>query len=237
MVRSHHNAVATIGSTPHGRNDSEHMPRQADHDQRRRQIAEAVWRLAAGTGLEGVTLRQVATEAGVSARLLQYYFGTRDELLLGALALLNADAERRAHARISALGDAPGPRALVRAVLMELLPLDDERRAQHLVHVAYFVRFLADPHLGALVRDAPPALEALVADLIQQARPTGAPSPGTEAGTATGTGAGTGAEAEATFLVAATEGLQSKMLLGQLTAEQATAVIDHQLARLFGPAP
>jgi hypothetical protein len=48
------------------------VPRFADHDQRRRQIAEAVWRPAAPRGLEDVTLWQVAAEAGVSMRLVQY---------------------------------------------------------------------------------------------------------------------------------------------------------------------
>ena len=31
------------------------MPRRVDHAQRRRQIAEALWRLAAGGGLESTT--------------------------------------------------------------------------------------------------------------------------------------------------------------------------------------
>ncbi|GAA1451577.1 hypothetical protein [Nocardiopsis tropica] len=40
------------------------MPRQVDHDLRRRQITRAVWRLATRGGLEHVTLRQVAAEDG-----------------------------------------------------------------------------------------------------------------------------------------------------------------------------
>jgi AcrR family transcriptional regulator len=194
------------------------MPRHADHEQRRRQIAEAVWRIAARTGLEGVTVRQVADEAGVPARLLQYYFGTRAQLLIGALTILNADAETRARERIEALGDDPGPRAVVRGILLELLPLDEERRARHLVHAAYFVRFLADAELGALVKDTPPALEALVAGLVRQ-----------QAGDAVD------ADAEAAFLVAGVGGLQGQMLLGQLDETAALTLVDHQLDRLFTP--
>jgi AcrR family transcriptional regulator len=132
------------------------MPRSADHDLRRRQIAEAAWRLAATGRLENVTLRQVATESGASPRLLQYYFGTRDQLLLGALQILNTDAEQRARERMAHLGDTPTMRQLVRGVLLELLPLDEDRRNRHLVYVAYFVRFLADPDLAAMVRETPP---------------------------------------------------------------------------------
>ncbi|MEU4579853.1 TetR/AcrR family transcriptional regulator [Nonomuraea sp. NPDC023979] len=199
------------------------MPRQADPDLRRRQIAEAVWRLATRGGLEDVTLRQVATEAGVSARLLQYYFGTRDQLLLGALEILNADAEERARRRLELLGDEPGTRALVRGVLMELLPLDEERRNRHLVYVAYFVRFLADPALAAVAHDAPLALEGLVAGLLARGLESGEVRPDVDV------------EAEAAFLVAGAEGLMSRVLLGQRTPEEAVALVDRQLGRVFTP--
>jgi hypothetical protein len=57
LLRSNHEE----GKAP--RTEERRMPRQVDHDLRRRQIAEAVWRLAARGGLENVTLRQVAAEA------------------------------------------------------------------------------------------------------------------------------------------------------------------------------
>jgi AcrR family transcriptional regulator len=197
------------------------MPRQVDQDQRRRQIAEAVWRMATRGGLEDVTLRQVAAEAGVSARLLQYYFGTRDELLLGALKILNNDAEQQARERLAMLGDAPGMRAIVRGVLLELLPLDEERRNRHLVYAAYFVRFLTDPALAKVAHEAPRALENLVAGLLVQGQAFGQVP------------LNINTEAEAAFLVAGAEGMQSSVLLKQRSAEDAVAMIDHQLARIF----
>jgi AcrR family transcriptional regulator len=201
--------------------ETDDMPRQVDHELRRRQIAQAVWRLATRGGLEDVTLRQVATEAGVSARLLQYYFGTRNQLLLGALEVLNADAEQRARERLATLGDTPETRAVVRGVLLELLPLDEERRSRHLVHAAYFVRFLVEPALAATARDAPLALEGLVADLISKGQELRQVAPHIDA------------SAEASFLVAGAEGLQSSVLLGQRTPEQAVILIDQQLDRIF----
>ncbi|ONI89107.1 transcriptional regulator [Saccharothrix sp. ALI-22-I] len=197
------------------------MPRQVDHDLRRRQIAEAVWRLATRGGLEDVTLRQVAAEAGVSARLLQYYFGTRDQLLLGALEILNADAEQRARERLAAFGETPGMHAIVRGVLLEMLPLDEERRNRHLVYVAYFVRFLVEPALAEVALAAPLAIENLIADLLTQGRELGEVSPDIDIA------------AEAAFLVAGAEGFQSSVLLGQRTPEDAVALMDHQLARVF----
>jgi AcrR family transcriptional regulator len=199
------------------------MPREADHDQRRRQIAAAVWRLAGRGGLEDVTLRQVAAEAGVSARLLQYYFGTRQQLLLGALTILNADAEEQARTRLAALGDRPRSRDLVRGILLELLPLDDERRAHHLVHAVYFIRFLTDPDLRAVARDAEPAVEDLVAALILGAQQAG------------DVPAHVRPDLEAELLVAAASGLQASLLLGQTSPERAAALLEHQLDRVFLP--
>jgi AcrR family transcriptional regulator len=201
------------------------MPRQVDHDQRRHQIAEAVWRLATQGGLETVTLRQVAAEAGVPPRQLQYYFGTRDQLLLGALEILNTDAEQRARERLSALGEAPGALAIVRGVLLEMLPLDEERRNRHLVYAAYFLRFLTEPALAEVARDAAPALAGLLASLLATAQESGQVSPDVDP------------VAEATFLAAGAEGLQATVLLGQHTPEQAVALIDHQLDRVFSTAP
>ncbi|TDC25571.1 TetR/AcrR family transcriptional regulator [Streptomyces sp. 8K308] len=197
------------------------MPRQVNHEQRRRQIAEAVWRLATRRGLEDVTLRQVAAEAGVSARLLQYYFGTRDQLLLGALEILNTDAERRARERLEALGENPGMRALVRGVLLEMLPLDDERRSRHVVYAAYFVRFLTEPALAAVAREAPPALEDLIGGLITQAQELGQARPDIDP------------IAESALLLASAEGLQTTVLLGQRSPERAIELLDHQLDRVF----
>ncbi|UNO42377.1 TetR/AcrR family transcriptional regulator [Streptomyces sp. MST-110588] len=197
------------------------MPRQADHDQRRRQIAEAVWRLACRRGLEDVTLRQVAAEAEVSVRLVQYYFGNRDGLLLTSLEILNADAGKQARERIEAAEDEPTPYTLVRGVLLEMLPLDEERRTRHLVYAAYFVRFLTDENLAAVARDAPPEMERLVAGLIVQGQEAGQVPPEIDP------------EPEAELLLAAAEGLQTGVLLGQRTPEQAVALLDHQLDRVF----
>src|SRR4051812_1901466 len=58
------------------------MPKRGDHRQRRRQITDAVVTITLKGGLTAATFREVAAEAGVSVRLVQYYFGSKDELLL-----------------------------------------------------------------------------------------------------------------------------------------------------------
>ena len=44
-------------------------------------------------------MREVAAEAGVSLRLVQYYFGTKEELLLASMQHLAARFTARAEAR------------------------------------------------------------------------------------------------------------------------------------------
>jgi len=39
------------------------MPKGVDHDERRAELAEAVWRVVETDGLEGLTMRRIAHEA------------------------------------------------------------------------------------------------------------------------------------------------------------------------------
>ena len=48
------------------------MPRRVDHVERRAHITAALLRIAATRGLQAVTMREVAAEAGLSLRLVQY---------------------------------------------------------------------------------------------------------------------------------------------------------------------
>ena len=61
------------------------MPKIVDHDLQREAFAEAAMRLIARNGLEGVTMRAVAAEAGLSYGSLFHYFDSKDELLKHAV--------------------------------------------------------------------------------------------------------------------------------------------------------
>ena len=50
----------------------------------REDIAAALIRVVAEQGLDAVSIRTVAREAGVSIGSVQYHFATKDDLLLGA---------------------------------------------------------------------------------------------------------------------------------------------------------
>ncbi|WP_433788932.1 TetR/AcrR family transcriptional regulator [Actinoplanes sp. CA-252034] len=148
---------------------------------RRRQVVEAVWRLAASRGLQSVTVREVAAEAGVTPRIVQYHFSGKQDLLVTALRELHRDNGIRARERIAALPDPGDPRALLRATLDEFLPLDGERRTGLAVLTAYYTRSLTDPALAAVFLAAETPLEDLIAALITAAGPRPGIDPAHEA--------------------------------------------------------
>jgi DNA-binding transcriptional regulator YbjK len=61
------------------------MPKIVDHDSQRAKFAEAAIRLIARDGFEGMTMRTVAAEAGLSYGSLFHYFSSKDELLMQAV--------------------------------------------------------------------------------------------------------------------------------------------------------
>lgn len=121
------------------------MPKVVDQEARREELAAAVWRIAADRGLGAASLREVAAESGWSLGALRHYFATRDELLLFAFRV----AADRGWARIARLQEAGTgePRAMIRTLLREALPLDDERRTECRVWMAFVVAADGSPPL------------------------------------------------------------------------------------------
>ena len=107
------------------------MPKQVDHAARRQELAEALWRVVGRDGFEGVSLRQVAAEAGVSMGLVQHDFRTKDDMLVFSLDVMDQRTGDRFMAALAELPDPPPPRAAVRAFLTQMLPLDPERHAEN----------------------------------------------------------------------------------------------------------
>jgi AcrR family transcriptional regulator len=71
------------------------MPKIVDHESQRCKFAEAVIRLVAREGLEGMTMRAVASEAGLSYGSLFHYFDSKDELLMHAVRHSTSQQTRR----------------------------------------------------------------------------------------------------------------------------------------------
>ncbi|WP_208853345.1 TetR/AcrR family transcriptional regulator [Streptomyces albofaciens] len=193
-------------------------PADGARERRRRQVAEAVWRIAAARGLEAVSMREVAAEAGVSLRVVQYYFGSKHRLLVEALRMLHEENDRRARARMSGLHERGDLRAVLRAVLVEFLPLDEQRALALRVFTAYFVRSLADPAMAEVFLHGEQAVESLVADLIRGAGAVRA---------------GVDPAREADLLVSGVTGLGMDVLHGRRTMTDVQATIDYHLDRIL----
>ncbi|MFE6688502.1 TetR/AcrR family transcriptional regulator [Streptomyces sp. NPDC057743] len=197
------------------------MPKKVDHEARRQEISEALFRLANTRGVDGVSLRDVATEAGISLGRIQHYFRTKDELLLFALRHINHMATERIRQCIEALAEDPTPRTVLRACCAGMLPLDPESRAGLLVAAAYYSRAVHDPALGAEARDGIPKLRDFFTDQLRLAAARGELPP--ERAT----------EDEAMLLISLTDGLGSYVLLGVHEPEKALDLLDRHLERLF----
>ncbi|HEY3682257.1 MAG TPA: TetR family transcriptional regulator C-terminal domain-containing protein [Streptosporangiaceae bacterium] len=126
------------------------MPRTVDAGQRRTAIAEAVWRVIRRDGLEHASVRGVAAEAGLSMGSLRHWFGTQSELLAFAMRMVID----RIIDRVRECPASDDARAFVERVLGELLPLDDDRRAESEVWLAFVARALADPDLRVLAAES-----------------------------------------------------------------------------------
>lgn len=60
------------------------MPRPTDHAKREQLVAHAT-EVLARTGIIDTSLRSLATEMGTSARMLVYYFGSKEQLILAVM--------------------------------------------------------------------------------------------------------------------------------------------------------
>ncbi|GAU65678.1 putative TetR family transcriptional regulator [Streptomyces sp. NBRC 110611] len=201
------------------------MPKKVDHEARRREISEALWRIAGTRGLDGVSLRDVAAEAGISLGRLQHYFRTKDEMLLFALRHINRLAAERIRRRIEALPGEPAPRDVLRACLSGMLPLDDKSRVGQLVGAAYYARAVHDEALRAEARQGIPQLRAFFTDQLRLAAARGELPP--ERAT----------EDEAMLLIGLADGLATYVLLDVHDPRTALRLLDRHLADLFGDAP
>ncbi len=197
------------------------MPKVIDHEAQREQLAEAVWQLAAGRGLESVSLREVAQTAGVSLGRVQRSFASKDEMLRFALALINTRAGRRVEQRVLALGDQPSAADILGECLIEVLGVQEEARLAIRVQLVFFTRSIHDEEVAKIIRgDGLSELYPFTADLITKLiRRRGEIDP----------------IKEAELLWSTSIGLGTDVVIGQRDPREAADLLDYYLVRLLGP--
>ena len=197
------------------------MPKTVDHEQRRRELAEALWRIARRDGLEAATVRHVAAEAGASVGLVQHYFTSKDEMLQFALVRLGTELETRLITKITALGNPPDPYDVIWIVMCERLPLTRRRQAQTQVMVAWLGRVALRHDLNRYLVDGTVRMrdylagQLLIGQQRGQVRPELDPSSAADA------------------LLGLNEGLAAQIVVGIHTAASSKRVLANHLAMLF----
>jgi AcrR family transcriptional regulator len=194
-----------------------------DHDARRRQIADALLRLAAAEGLESVSLRHVAAEAGVSMGAVQHYFRSKDQMLAFAFEHQSRRHEERIVEKLSAIGHPPSVRDVIRTIMVEILPTDEPSRASWLAGIAFFIRAISDDRMAPVVAAGGPAVIELFAERLAAARDAGELAPGADP------------RQEAVILWALVDSQASAIVIGGRTPAEAVATVDYHLDRLFAP--
>jgi AcrR family transcriptional regulator len=139
------------------------MPRLIDHADREREVAEAAWRVAVRDGVRGLSVRNVAAEAGLATGSLRRAFPTQHALIGYCLDLVS----ERVRARMLALPYQPRLRDLVELHLQQVLPLDQQRRTEMEVFVVIGAAALSDPDLRPVYDRANDDLAAACCGYVQ----------------------------------------------------------------------
>ncbi len=115
------------------------MPIIVDDEQRRAHISDVASRIIGRAGLQGLTIRAIAREAGCSTSFVTDFFADKRSMLLQVL----ADTAGRAKRRIDAVLTADP--ADLEGCVHAYLPLDDERQRDWKVYFAFWDMAASDP--------------------------------------------------------------------------------------------
>jgi len=151
-------------------------------------------------------LRAVAERAGTTTGAIQHHFRNKEGLLIAVLARHGERAVERL--RMLRTSVPPPPPAVARAILLEFLPLDAERREEALVALAFEGLATENTELARAYREQHAVLAALLAEHLP-----------------------TTVRSDIDIVLAAIGGIRTDLLLGRITDVRATDLVDHLLDR------
>lgn len=186
-------------------------------EQRRRQIMAAVVDVTVAGGLPAATFRTVADQAGVSVRLVQYYFGDKAQLLSDTLTHVQSDIAELVSTGITALGREPSARQVLETVCEAFLPLDERRRRAMHVFVAFGTAALTDESLqGPRALRRGQGLADVLAEQLRRRRSDDHVAD------------------DALLLVTTISGLGNGLLAGDVTIDQSRRLLSRVLDQVLG---
>ena len=194
------------------------MPKTVDHEARREELLAAVWAVIVRDGLDRATIRSIAKETGWSSGVLAHYFADKDDILVSALRLMLERVEERWRQKLAGLSGV----AALRALVLDNLPLDDERTRETRLLMNYWSRSV---RAGGRADEASwrrgPSLVDRLTMLVAEGQAAGEIVPGKPADIAE-------------RLLALIDGLSLHALLDpeRVTRERQAALANHELDRL-----
>ncbi|HXV01364.1 MAG TPA: TetR family transcriptional regulator C-terminal domain-containing protein [Caulobacteraceae bacterium] len=196
------------------------MARRADHDLKREVFAAAALRVIMRAGVGGLTVREVAKEAGFTTGALTHYFQSKDQVLIEAseysARLVRPRMEKKARAS-DALGALKG-------VVDEALPITAAVRGYWRIWFGFWERAAYNPAVAKVMRARYDEWRGRLAVLIRRAQGEGlAPSD-------------VDADLASQELVALVDGIAIQVLLGtgRISAARQREIIGAWIGLLAG---
>ncbi|MEY9258493.1 AcrR family transcriptional regulator [Brevibacterium epidermidis] len=185
------------------------MPKFVDPVQRRELIADALFSIVLRQGLSKVSLRTIADETGLAIGSIRHYFSGADGIVRFALDTLVERVGARLETRLadmlpkldSGSIDHDQAKELTVDFLSELLPLDETRRRESVVWLAFEEEARTTPELADVFETAVRGTRDLMAQVIESMSSRGVLH------------AGLDAQAEAETLAALIDGLTLRSAL------------------------
>jgi AcrR family transcriptional regulator len=197
------------------------MPRIVDHDERRSEIIAALVAFAAREGLHNVSMRAIAAEAGVSLRLVQYYFENKAGLMQAGLRFLEDRSNARWSQRLSSSTNQPSAKAVLVSLFEEALPIDREARDFHLLWTSYAMLAMTDPDIpDRTFVEGPNRLQQRLCEILARGKVAGDLDKDIDV------------EHEAAVLLGLIHGLGTAVLVGQQTGDAALQHLKFHLEKL-----
>jgi AcrR family transcriptional regulator len=199
------------------------MARQADHDQRRRQFAAAALAVISREGLEGLTMRDVAKEAGFTTGALTHYFKSKDEVLI-AVSEHGAEIVRP---MMDEAATGVSARAALRDLFHTILPTSTAMKAQWRCWLAFWERGAHSPQVQRVMRERYFEYTNRVVSVIRRAQEQGEAPRDLDV------------EHVAREIIAMVDGLGVQVLLGagKFTSVGLRQFVDSLLDARLGPVP
>lgn len=140
------------------------MSRAVDPDERRVELAEAVFAVIRRDGINAASVRAVAAEAGWTRGVIGHYFADRDDLLLYAYRVAIRNTCDLVRAETKTLG----PAEALQFALSQLLPVDERSRVNFQIWLGFMGRVADRPELGREVLREHLEFRRLMGELVEE---------------------------------------------------------------------